>query len=191
MEKAKMLSWDEKIQKARSHKYIRRTGAPKQYHYVYNEPEGKTFRMERPFDVTVLPMSRKAVMLGLAAVMATVFGVSPLMAQTKFGGSYWNLESSQVTGEGTKAKPFTIQQSEKGKAPQGVMSREAFRKVVHKGMTLQQVIQAVGKPDSTSGTGRSLHFEYPHKTMDTITGKVDYMTSVSFWDGVVDSVGFI
>jgi hypothetical protein len=38
---------------------------------------------------------KKAIMIGLIAVMATVFGVSPSTAQTKY------------TGEGTKDKPFT------------------------------------------------------------------------------------
>jgi hypothetical protein len=54
---------------ARSHKYIKRLGAPKQYHYIYQD-EGKKRppltqdMMEKPFDrisdIPVLPMSRAA-----------------------------------------------------------------------------------------------------------------------------------
>ena len=115
-------------------------------------------------------------------MLVVVFGVSPLLAQTKYMGSWWNLPPQYtVTGDGTRDHPFTITQSERtGKAPR-VMSREDFCKAVM-GKTPQQLIQTVGRPDGAHDTW----WLYSHKVVNPITGKVDDIV-IRFENGVVTS----
>lgn len=72
---------------------------------------------------------------------------------------------------------------------QGVMSRDEFRNAVM-GKTMTEVIQAVGRPDTTQDIGIIQCWYYEHRTKDTITGKVDFHAQVTFEGGVVTGVNF-
>jgi hypothetical protein len=57
------------------------------------------------------------------------------------------------------------------------------------GKTADEVLAAVGRPDSTQeGTGRSPVWYYKNRTVDPVTGKTDWMIQVVFADGRVDRV---
>lgn len=71
-----------------------------------------------------------------------------------------------------------------------VILREDFRKAIM-GKTPQEVIQAVGKPQSTQDFGKDFNFwYYDGRTKDPITGKVDGRAQVCFKNGVADHVNF-
>jgi outer membrane protein assembly factor BamE (lipoprotein component of BamABCDE complex) len=76
-------------------------------------------------------------------------------------------------------------------APAGrqTMSREAFRTAVE-GKTPDEVIKAVGKPDSTQDIGGDPTWYYRNRTTDPATGAVDDKAQVEFRDGRVAGVNY-
>jgi hypothetical protein len=70
-----------------------------------------------------------------------------------------------------------------------LMTREEFQQAVL-GKTQQQVIQAVGRPDSTMNVGFPA-WMYNHRTRDATTGNSDTVAQVLFQGGgVVTGVNF-
>ena len=76
---------------------------------------------------------------------------------------------------------------EQGKAPP--MDREAFKKAVM-GKTPDEVIAAVGKPDSASEGGRETYWRYKERTWDPTASKTDSSAQVVFEKGKVTAVNF-
>ena len=77
---------------------------------------------------------------------------------------------------------------------QDTMSRDDFRNAVIS-KSKEEVIDSVGKPDSTSGDTSTPNGEldvwfYRNRTQDPITGEVDVQTSVMFRNGTADRVSF-
>lgn len=67
-------------------------------------------------------------------------------------------------------------------------TREEFSKLVV-GKNPAEVLEAVGKPDSTAGSSRGdQHWSYNRITVDPITGKIDSSAMVFFESGVVRSI---
>jgi outer membrane protein assembly factor BamE (lipoprotein component of BamABCDE complex) len=70
------------------------------------------------------------------------------------------------------------------------MTREEFRSKVKVGMTQEQVIATVGKPNKTSDGGGTIYWYYDDRTVDPVSGKADAHAQVVFVDGKVQSVNF-
>jgi outer membrane protein assembly factor BamE (lipoprotein component of BamABCDE complex) len=70
-----------------------------------------------------------------------------------------------------------------------IPTREEFKKLVL-GETPENVLKAVGKPDTTSEGGDDAFWYYKGKTRDSITGKVDDTAQVVFRKGRVEGVNF-
>ena len=70
-----------------------------------------------------------------------------------------------------------------------IMTRDEFRKAVV-GKTQEQVISAVGKPNTTQDDGYSIYWYYGNKSKDPITDIPDTSTQVVFDNGVVSNVNF-
>lgn len=68
-------------------------------------------------------------------------------------------------------------------------TRAEFTKLVV-GKTQAEVIQAVGKPDSTSESGGRVWWYYSNTTTDPITGKTDQSIQLVFEDGKVSEVNY-
>jgi len=67
--------------------------------------------------------------------------------------------------------------------------RKEFRKLLV-GKTPDEVIAAVGGPDSTSQDGDSIKWTYRKRTIDPATGQVDAAIFVHFTDGKVSNVDY-
>ena len=76
------------------------------------------------------------------------------------------------TATGNERKPYT---------------REEFKALVM-GKTPDEVIAAIGRPDKTWDDGKE--WSYDGITIDPITGKRDYVSSIEFKDGKVARVRF-
>ena len=63
------------------------------------------------------------------------------------------------------------------------MTRDEFGAKLVVGMSVQEVIAAVGTPDSTADSGELKWWYYKQKTVDPITGKVDSSIQVCFKNG--------
>ena len=63
------------------------------------------------------------------------------------------------------------------------MTRNEFEAKLVVGMSEQEVIAAIGTPDSTSENGNLKFWYYKQKTVDPITGKVDSSIQVCFKNG--------
>jgi outer membrane protein assembly factor BamE (lipoprotein component of BamABCDE complex) len=73
--------------------------------------------------------------------------------------------------------------------PTVVPTREEFRAKVM-GKTPDEVITAVGKPDSTQESGGNQNWYYEKRSRDPITGNVDRSAQVVFEGGRVVRVNF-
>jgi outer membrane protein assembly factor BamE (lipoprotein component of BamABCDE complex) len=105
------------------------------------------------------------------AVVA-IFGTFGLVVLLAVGlGAYYFVGKK---GDGTSAKVYTRQ--------------EFSAKVI--GKTSDEVIAAVGKPNSTQQFGRDPNWYYDYRTYDPITGKKDPMIQVVFVNGVVERVNY-
>ena len=58
------------------------------------------------------------------------------------------------------------------------------------GKTPDEVIEVVGRPESTSDDGSTQYWYYYSRTIDNAAGKTDNRIQVVFRDGVVDSVNY-
>lgn len=58
------------------------------------------------------------------------------------------------------------------------------------GKSANEVINAVGRPESNQDHGKIAYWAYDGKTKDPVTGKRDNMTQVEFHDGRVVNVHF-
>lgn len=67
--------------------------------------------------------------------------------------------------------------------------REEFKEMVT-GKKMQEVLDAVGKPDSTSESGQDVYWYYKSKTVDPLTGKTDSSAQVCFKNGKVSNVNY-
>lgn len=77
-----------------------------------------------------------------------------------------------------------------GKAA-GRMRPEDFRNLVA-GKTQEQVIEAVGRPNSATDSGNGFGvWTYRNRTADPVTGRTDGVMNLHFRDGVVASVSAI
>lgn len=56
------------------------------------------------------------------------------------------------------------------------------------GKAPKEVIELIGKPEQTVGDGNDSMWVYRNVTTDTVTGKIDRRTTVSFSDGVVRDI---
>ena len=76
-------------------------------------------------------------------------------------------------------------------APAKTYTRDEFRKLVL-GKTPQQVIELLGKPESTGDDkeGKPSHYLYDKITYDTTTQKPDGRIGIWFERGVVDHISF-
>lgn len=83
-------------------------------------------------------------------------------------------------------KPAAVEQKPAAKK---AYTRDEFRKLVLN-KTADEVIKAVGKPDSTSELGDSVWWYYKNVTTDPITGKTDQSVQLAFSGGVVASVNY-
>lgn len=70
-----------------------------------------------------------------------------------------------------------------------VYDREEFRKMVT-GLTPDELIRAVGRPDSTTDLGTSQTWVYNGRTRDPVTGKVDLFAYLTIRGGKVAEVFF-
>lgn len=68
-------------------------------------------------------------------------------------------------------------------------TRDEFRKLLV-GKTADEVLQAVGKPDSTSETALGAYWYYRHKTTDPVTGQTDANAQVCFSNGQVVRINY-
>lgn len=68
-------------------------------------------------------------------------------------------------------------------------TRDEFRKLVV-GKTPDEVIAAVGRPDSTQDSGRDPTWYYDSRTRDPVSGKIDFHAQVIFQDGKVVRVNY-
>jgi outer membrane protein assembly factor BamE (lipoprotein component of BamABCDE complex) len=68
-----------------------------------------------------------------------------------------------------------------------VYGRAEFKRLLL-GKTPDEVLAAVGKPETTSEQERRSVWYYRDRTRDPVTGKVDFQAMVVFRDGVVDEV---
>lgn len=69
------------------------------------------------------------------------------------------------------------------------MLRDDFKKAIMFEAP-EQVIVAIGRPDTTQQTGTTEYWYYHYVTRDPITGKVDYSAQVIIENGEVKSVNF-
>jgi hypothetical protein len=71
-------------------------------------------------------------------------------------------------------------------------SREEFKSFVRPGMTPEEVVAALGRPNSTIDSGGSvIQWLYRERTTDTVTGMKDYDATVVFLEGKVNNVKFL
>ena len=68
-------------------------------------------------------------------------------------------------------------------------TRDEFRKLLV-GKTADEVLQAVGKPDSTSETALGAYWYYRHKTTDPVTGQTDANAQVCFFNDQVVRINY-
>ena len=68
-------------------------------------------------------------------------------------------------------------------------TRDEVRKLLV-GKTADEVLQAVGKPDSTSETALGAYWYYRHKTTDPVTGQTDANAQVCFSNGQVVRINY-
>lgn len=68
-------------------------------------------------------------------------------------------------------------------------TRAEFKALVV-GKTPEQVIAAVGKPDSTQESSIGQTWYYRETTVDPITGKADATAQLVFENGIVDRINF-
>lgn len=84
----------------------------------------------------------------------------------------------------------TGERSAESSAPaKKIYGREEFRKAIT-GKTPDEVIKAVGKPDSTQDSGGGSTWYYNKATKDPVTDKVDYSAQVVFEGGRVSQVNY-
>lgn len=96
-------------------------------------------------------------------------------------------ENAELRGEITALKTKKKIPSEKKE--EAKYTREEFKKLVM-GRTKDQVMDAVGRPASTSEGGGFEFWYYKHTTYDPISQKIDSSIQVCFKGGVVESISF-
>ncbi len=99
----------------------------------------------------------------------------------KPGTPFPSLKLVSVSSSGSPPKRA---EPESRRDPQeGGMSRDEFRSVVI-GKTGEQIINLIGRPDSTSDMGGRVSWSYDGKTYDPVTGKIDRFVIVVFQGGI-------
>lgn len=87
------------------------------------------------------------------------------------------------------AKGFSQQEAPPSAAPE-VFTREHFKSLVMN-RSPEQLLDVVGKPDSTSTNGDTQYWYYRGRTLDYVTGKVDNSAQVVIGrHNLVESVNF-
>jgi hypothetical protein len=82
------------------------------------------------------------------------------------------------------SRQYDIVQKEKH-----AMLRDDFKSAILL-KTPDQVIAAVGRPDTTQQAGTTEYWNYHHSTKDPVTGKVDNSAQVVIENGIVQIVNF-
>jgi hypothetical protein len=133
-----------------------------------------------------LPGYMRTRLLACRAVLPVLVVYSACSGCDRKGGG-----PSPGVGGGTVTATVTVG-ADKDSSEKKVYTREEFRQLVMD-KTPEEVIAAVGRPDSTQdppGTLGVQHWYYKARTFDPVSNKTDRIAQVTFQGGIVSSVSY-